>query len=113
MGPGFQRHRLERSPRRCRGRTRHLPYAAPARAEDLSRPPPAYLDVGSAETFRDETGAYAGRLWQSGTQCALHVWPGGFHGFDEFAPQARLSRRAKHMRRQWLSSLLAAGQADR
>ncbi|MEU1785832.1 alpha/beta hydrolase [Streptomyces sparsogenes] len=89
------------------------PYAAPARAEDLSRLPPAYLDVGSAETFRDETVAYAGRLWQSGTQCALHVWPGGFHGFDEFAPQARLSRHAKHMRRQWLSSLLAAGRADR
>ncbi|MGW2240719.1 alpha/beta hydrolase [Streptomyces sp. NPDC001759] len=30
------------------------PYAAPARAEDLTGLPPAFLDVGSAETFRDD-----------------------------------------------------------
>ena len=30
------------------------PYAAPARATDLSGLPPAFIDVGSAETFRDE-----------------------------------------------------------
>ncbi|MFI8191584.1 alpha/beta hydrolase [Streptomyces sp. NPDC085946] len=88
-------------------------YAAPARAEDLSGLPPAYLDVGSAETFRDETVAYAGRLWQAGVPCELHVWPGGFHGFDELAPEARLSRRAKRARREWLSALLAGERADR
>ena len=37
-------------------------YAAPARAEDLSGLPPAFLDVGSAETFRDEVVTYATRL---------------------------------------------------
>ncbi|MFI9344112.1 alpha/beta hydrolase [Streptomyces sp. NPDC052773] len=89
------------------------PYAAPARADDLSGLPPAYLDVGSAETFRDETVAYAGRLWQSGVPCELHVWPGGCHGFDEMAPEARLSRRAKRARREWLSSLLDTGRGDR
>ncbi|MFI8194166.1 alpha/beta hydrolase [Streptomyces sp. NPDC085946] len=83
------------------------PYAAPARAEDLTRLSPAYLDVGSAETFRDETVGYASRLWQSGVQCELHVWPGGFHGFDEFAPRTALARRAKRARRQWLCGLLA------
>lgn len=88
-------------------------HAAPARAADLTGLPPAYLDVGSAETFRDETVAYAGRLWQSGIPCELHVWPGGFHGFDEFLPQARLSRRAKETRRAWLTGLLTAGQDDR
>ena len=35
------------------------PYAAPARATDLSGLPPAFIDVGSAETFRDEDVAYA------------------------------------------------------
>ena len=34
-------------------------YAAPARATDLSRPPPTFIDVGSAEVFRDEDIAYA------------------------------------------------------
>ncbi|HZF89072.1 alpha/beta hydrolase [Streptomyces sp.] len=86
-------------------------HAAPARALDLSGLPAAYLDVGSAETFRDETVAYAGRLWQSGIQCELHVWPGGFHGSDEFVPEARLSRRAKESRRQWLTALLTAAPA--
>jgi len=62
------------------------PYAAPARATDLSGLPPAFIDVGSAETFRDEDIAYASRIWQAGGVAELHVWPGGFHGFDVLAP---------------------------
>ncbi|MEV6899841.1 alpha/beta hydrolase fold domain-containing protein [Amycolatopsis sp. NPDC051372] len=58
------------------------PYAAPARAADLSGLPPAFLDVGTAETFRDEVVTYATRLWQAGVQAELHVWPGAYHGFD-------------------------------
>jgi acetyl esterase/lipase len=83
------------------------PYAAPARAEDLSGLPPAYLDVGSAETFRDEVVAYASRIWQAGGVAELHVWPGGFHGFEGFAPQAALARAALVARLNWLRRLLA------
>ncbi|MFF3846897.1 alpha/beta hydrolase [Streptomyces sp. NPDC002328] len=83
------------------------PYAAPARAEDLSGLPPAFLDVGSAETFRDEVVAYASRIWQAGGSAELHVWPGGFHGFDGFAPQAALSRSARAAHVDWLRRLLA------
>ncbi|KUO08970.1 alpha/beta hydrolase [Streptomyces sp. DSM 15324] len=83
------------------------PYAAPARAEDLSGLPPAFLDVGSAETFRDEVVAYASRIWQAGGVAELHVWPGGFHGFDGFAPQAALSRSARAAHVDWLRRLLA------
>ncbi|MER5378543.1 alpha/beta hydrolase [Streptomyces sp. NPDC002553] len=83
------------------------PYAAPARAEDLSGLPPAFLDVGSAETFRDEVVAYASRIWQAGGVAELHVWPGGFHGFDGFAPQAALSRTARTAHVDWLRRLLA------
>lgn len=84
------------------------PYAAPARATDLSGLPPAFIDAGSCETFRDEDVAYAVRLWQAGGQAELHVWPGGFHGFDTFAPQAALSRDAQAARRQWLRRILGA-----
>ncbi|MDQ0687940.1 MULTISPECIES: alpha/beta hydrolase [Streptomyces] len=83
------------------------PYAAPARAEDLSGLPPAFLDVGSAETFRDEVVAYASRIWQAGGIAELHVWPGGFHGFDGFAPQATLSKSARAAHLDWLRRLLA------
>ena len=82
-------------------------YAAPARAEDLSGLPPAFLDVGSAETFRDEVVAYASRIWQAGGVAELHVWPGGFHGFDGFAPQAALSQACRGAQLAWLKRLLS------
>ena len=78
------------------------PYAAPARAEDLSGLPPAFIDVCSTETFRDEDVAYASRLWAAGVQAELHVWPGGFHGFDSMMPEAELSVRARDARANWL-----------
>ncbi|MFJ7074040.1 alpha/beta hydrolase [Streptomyces sp. NPDC098781] len=82
-------------------------YAAPARAEDLTGLPPAFLDVGSAETFRDEVVAYASRLWQAGGVAELHVWPGGFHGFDGFAPQAAVSQACRAAHLGWLRRLLS------
>ncbi|MFF0141296.1 alpha/beta hydrolase [Streptomyces sp. NPDC005227] len=82
-------------------------YAAPARATDLTGLPPAFLDVGSAETFRDEVVDYASRIWQAGGVAELHVWPGGFHGFDSFAPHTPLSRTARAARVTWLRRLLA------
>ncbi|TXS43272.1 alpha/beta hydrolase [Streptomyces sp. uw30] len=82
-------------------------YAAPARAEDLSGLPPAFLDVGSAETFRDEVVDYASRIWQAGGVAELHVWPGGFHGFDGFAPQAVVSQACRAAHLAWLRRLLS------
>ncbi|MEU6140434.1 alpha/beta hydrolase [Streptomyces sp. NPDC047081] len=82
------------------------PYAAAARADDLTGLPPAFLDVGSAETFRDEVVAYASRIWQAGGTAELHVWPGGFHGFDGFAPQAALSQAARAAQLTWLRRLI-------
>lgn len=83
------------------------PYAAPARAADLSGLPPAFIDVGSAETYRDEDVAYASRIWQAGGSAELHVWPGGFHGFAAAAPRAAMSRAAVGAQRDWLARLLA------
>lgn len=83
------------------------PYAAPARASDLSGLPPAFIDVGSAETFRDESVAYASNIWLAGGTAELHVWPGGFHTFAGLAPQAALSRDAIAAQRNWLRRVLA------
>ncbi|MFI6578514.1 alpha/beta hydrolase [Nocardiopsis sp. NPDC050513] len=83
-------------------------HAAPARAEDLSGLPPAFLDVGSAETFRDEVVEYASRIWKAGGVAELHVWPGAFHGFDTFAPQAAISRSAAAQRLPWLRRTMGA-----
>nr|WP_245984775.1 alpha/beta hydrolase [Streptomyces tateyamensis] len=82
------------------------PYAAPARATDLSGLPAAYVEVGSAETFRDEAVGYADAIWRAGGEAELHVWPGACHGFDTLAPHATLSRDAHAARTAWLRRLL-------
>jgi acetyl esterase/lipase len=82
------------------------PYAAPARATDLSGLPPAFIDVGSAETFRDEDVAYATGIWQAGGQAELHVWPGGFHGFAGMVPDAAISKAAAAAQQTWLRRIL-------
>jgi acetyl esterase/lipase len=81
-------------------------YAAPARATDLAGLPPTFIDVGSAEVFRDEDVAYASAIWAAGGEAELHVWPGGFHGFDRMFPRAALSRAMAETRTGWLSRLL-------
>ncbi|MEV7606052.1 alpha/beta hydrolase [Paenarthrobacter sp. NPDC089322] len=83
-------------------------YAAPARATDLSGLPAAYIDCGSAEVFRDEDVAYAMRLWEAGVQAELHVWAGGYHGFEFLAPHAAISRESVATRDKWMNRLLGA-----
>ncbi len=67
-------------------------YAAPARAADLSSLPPTFIDVGSAELFRDESVAYAAKIWAAGGVAECHVFAGGYHGYDFFVPDAVVSR---------------------
>jgi len=69
------------------------PYAAAARAEDVSGLPPAYICVGAEDLFRDEDIEYAQRLFAAGVPCDLAVYPGLFHGADSFMPTATISRR--------------------
>ncbi|MBM7114350.1 alpha/beta hydrolase fold domain-containing protein [Archangium primigenium] len=78
-------------------------YAAPARAIDLAGLPPAFIEAGSAEVFRDEDVAYASALWAAGVQAELHVWAGGFHGFYAVAPDAAISRAAVATRDAWVA----------
>ncbi|MEV6395512.1 alpha/beta hydrolase [Streptomyces sp. NPDC051907] len=55
-------------------------YAAPARAEDLSGLPSAYIACAEFDPNRDEDIDYALRLLQAGVSVELHQWPGTFHG---------------------------------
>ena len=89
-----------------RGTANVHPYQAPARAADLSGLPPAYLEVGSAEVFRDETVDYATRIWATGGEAELHVWSGGYHGFSGFSPDAIVSHAALAARDSWWRRIL-------
>ncbi len=71
------------------------PYAAAARAADLSDLPPAYICVGQADLFRDENIAYAGRLMAAGVPTELAVYPGMPHGGEAFNPMAAVSQQMR------------------
>jgi acetyl esterase/lipase len=87
------------------------PYAAPARADDLAGLPPALVDVGEVETFRDECIDYARRLLGAGVPTELHVYPGAFHGFDLIAPDSRIGRLAWGLR--WAALTRAFGMTEK
>jgi len=57
------------------------PYAAAARATELSDLPPTCIIVGSIDGFRDEDIDYAQRLNQAGVPCELHVIAGLPHAY--------------------------------
>jgi acetyl esterase/lipase len=50
--------------------------AAPARAVDLAGLPPAYMEVGELDIFRNEDIEYARRVAAAGTSVELYVHPG-------------------------------------
>lgn len=69
-------------------------YAAPARATDLSGLPPTYIDTGTLDIFYDEDMAYAKKLIADGVTVEGHIWNGAPHGFDYFAPDSSIAKRA-------------------
>ena len=82
------------------------PYEASARATDLRGLPPTFIDVGGAETFRDECILFASRILAAGGECELHVWGGAFHGFHDIAPQTAVAQACIIARENWLDRLL-------
>jgi len=66
--------------------------AVPARRDDLSGLPPAWIGVGTHDLFYDEDLAYAERLTAAGVPCEIETVPGAFHGFDQVVPKAGVSK---------------------
>jgi acetyl esterase/lipase len=81
--------------------------AVPARHEDLSGLPPAWIGVGTFDLFHDEDLEYAERLRAAGVPCEVEVVEGAFHGFDGIAVKAPVSqsfyRSQLEFLRRWLT----------
>lgn len=74
-------------------RTDQVPVgAAPGRLTSGAGLPPAYLEVGDVDIFRDETVRFASLLWGAGIDAELHVLPGLVHGWDHYAPATAIRR---------------------
>ena len=67
------------------------PNSVPARVQNLSDLPPAWVGVGSIDLFCSEDLEFARRLVLAGIPTEVHVVPGAYHGFDRSVPQAPLS----------------------
>jgi acetyl esterase len=78
--PFMMRDKVAASWRHYLGFAPASPYAAPARADDLSGLPPAYITSAEFDPNRDEAIGYAQRLLQANVSVELHQWPGTFHG---------------------------------
>lgn len=80
------------------------PYAAAARATDLSGLPPAIILVGGLDGFVDEDIDYARRLNQVGVPVEFHLYPGAPHGFDALLPNSSVAQRANADMKRWLDT---------
>lgn len=80
-------------------------YAAPARVADPAGLPPAYIEVGQLDIFRDEDLTYALRLGQAGVPVEFHLHPGVPHEFDFIAFNTAAARRVIADRVRVLASL--------
>jgi acetyl esterase/lipase len=78
--PWLYREKLARAWGHYLGSGPASPYAAPARAADLSGLPSAYIATAEFDPARDEGVEYALRLLRAGVSVELHQWPGTFHG---------------------------------
>jgi acetyl esterase/lipase len=78
------------------------PYAAPARATDVSGLPPALIVVGALDGFVDEDFQYAQRLNHAGVEVEFHMYPGAPHGFDGILPGTDAARRCSADMHAWL-----------
>lgn len=70
------------------------PYAAPARANDLSGLPPTFLMSCEEDPLRDEALTFAQRLMDAGVSVEMHHYLGTYHGFDVAGSESAVGRRA-------------------
>jgi acetyl esterase/lipase len=64
-------------------------YAAPARRDDLSGLPPAWIGVGELDLYYGEDVGYAEKLRACGVPCELITVPRMYHAADGYAPKAQ------------------------
>lgn len=82
-------------------------YAVPARREDLTGLPPAWIGTGDIELFHDENRRYAEALTAAQVPTVLDVVPGAPHAFESIRGTATVAVDYRHRAEHWLSERLA------
>jgi len=87
-------------------------YAVPARRDDLTGLPPAWITWGDIELFAAEDAAYAERLRAAGVPTTVDIVPGGAHGFENWARHTPLAQSLLARARAWLGEAIATRTED-
>lgn len=78
-----------------RGSDAVSPHIAAARLGDATGLPPAYLEVGELDIFRDECLAYAQKLLDAGVSTEFHLHRGVPHGHDIWGGDLDVTQRTR------------------
>jgi acetyl esterase len=84
--PAFDGPAAEQMWRYYLGPTAPSADSAPARRDQLSYLPAAFISCSDIDPLRDEALDYATRLLRAGVATELHVFAGTCHGFDSLLP---------------------------
>lgn len=88
------------------GLSKVAPYAVPARRENLSGLPPAWIGIGDIDLFYEDSCNYAALLTEAGVDCEFKIVPGAPHGFETIAPNAPITREFFASHDQFLKRIL-------
>ncbi|KAK9455002.1 Alpha/Beta hydrolase protein [Dipodascopsis uninucleata] len=83
-------------------------YCTPGRATNLENLPDTYVDVGSAEVFRDDCIQFVNRLYAAGNNTEFHVWRGCYHSHEYCVPDASISKETWNARKNWVARILTS-----
>jgi acetyl esterase len=89
-----------------------LPYAAPARASDLSGLPVTFMMSCEEDPLRDEDLTFAQRLLHAGVSVELHHYRGTYHAFDVLGSETTVGRRALSEQALFLERVVGVNQTQ-
>ncbi|KAL1993208.1 hypothetical protein VTN49DRAFT_3157 [Thermomyces lanuginosus] len=88
------------------------PYIAPARATDLSRLPPTYIDVGEREILVDEVLDFATKLQEADVKLVCRCWKDVYHCQDIVKRKSKLRSKILQDRFKWMDIMMLPSDRD-
>ena len=83
-------------------------YVVPIHRDSFYGLPPVFTFVGELDQFRDETLAFVYKLSRSHVPVEFTLYPGCYHGFEVWVPNADVSKRARRAIHEFIQKAFSA-----